>query len=327
MRPRDGLGRVRRSLRGRLRRFRVVRVAARQAREARRWMSRHRPTRSYWDLPPRQALRLAYNIVLGREPDPFGTADLFPKLCSGELSRSQLVESLRGSEEFKNQVRLTMLGPSLHLSRCDFIRALPKASRILDLGGTHLHSDIGAFVAMGYPYSFEELIIVDLPHEERHELYQVGGRLTEVQSRRGPVRYRYHSMADLSAYEDDSFDLVYSGQTIEHVTEEEGDHVLAEVARVLRPGGYLAVDTPNGRATRLQQAAFIDPDHKVEYTHGQLVEKFQQAGFEVLEAKGLNYVGQSLRDGRFDIGEAAGNQGLYAEIEDCYLLAYVCQVK
>lgn len=305
----------------------LVRSVARLADSARARVAAKRPTMSYWDLPPKQALRFAYNVVLGREPDPVGAADLLPKLRSGDLSRAQLVESLRGSEEFHNQVRFTLLGPSLHLSRCDFIQSLPRASRILDLGGTHLHSDIGAFVALGYPYSFEELIIVDLPHEERHELYQVGGRLTHVESPRGPVRYRYHSMADLSVYETDSFDLVYCGQTIEHVTEEEGEHVLAEVARVLRSGGYLAVDTPNARATRLQQEEFIDPDHKVEYTHGELVAKFQRLGFEVLEAKGLNYLGDSLRQGKFDITEVAGNQGVYAQIEDCYLLAYICQVK
>ena len=44
----------------------------------------------------------------------------------------------------------------------------------------------------------------------------------------------------------------------------------------LRPGGYFALDTPNGRLTRLQQADFIDPDHKIEYTFEQLFAKLRR---------------------------------------------------
>jgi SAM-dependent methyltransferase len=306
-------------------RSRSVRSLVRYRDLGRAWISARLPTRSYWELPTEQAFRLAYNIILGRDPDPVGQADLLPKLSSGELSRTQLVEWLRGSEEFHNHVRFTMIGPSLHLSRCDFIRTLPRAARILDLGGTHLNCNDGALVTLGYPYPFDELVIIDLPHDQRHELYATSERLDEVLSPKGPVRYRYHSMTELGQYADESFDLVYSGQTIEHVVEEEADHVLSEAARILRPGGHLALDTPNARATRLQQAEFIDPDHKVEYTHRQLRAKLQRAGFEICDAKGLNYLGDSLRKDRFDLGEAAGNRGLYAEIEDCYLLAYVCR--
>src|SRR5438445_210082 len=85
--------------------------------------------------------------------------------------------------------------------------------------------------------------------------------------RAGPIRYPYQSMTDLTGIDSGTVDLVYSGQSIEHVTEADGDVVLREVARVLRVGGWFAVDTPNGRATRAQQADFIDPDHEVEYTH------------------------------------------------------------
>jgi len=194
----------------------------------------------------------------------------------------------------------------------------------MDLGGTHQHHDHGALVRMGYPYAFEELVIVDLPADERHPIYQAMGDKREVATPLGPVRYHYHSMVDLSVFADDVFDLVYSGQSIEHVTEDDGDKVLAEVRRILRPGGYLAIDTPNARVTRLQQDAFIDPDHKLEYTVEQLATKLERAGFTIKESKGLNYAGGSLLAGAFSVEDVAGHAGVFAEARDCYLLTFLC---
>ena len=286
-------------------------------------MDRHL-RRSYWQLPEEHAVRLAYNVLLRREPDKDGEAHFLGGLASGEFNRNDVLDHLRWSLEF-HRMRGTQLGRSLHSSRSEFIIGLPEAKRILDLGGSSSYSDWGAMVVMGYPYTFESLTIVDLPPEDRHEIYRYTDRPTEVQTPKGPVRYAYHSMTDLSRYSDSSFDLVYSGQSIEHVPEEEGDEVLAAVYRVLRPGGYLAVDTPNAVACRAQQAEFIDPDHKVEYTHTEMTTKLEKAGFEIREAKGLNYVGESLAQGAFSIEEAAANPGIYGKPEDCYLLAYLCR--
>jgi SAM-dependent methyltransferase len=218
-----------------------------------------------------------------------------------------------------------MLGSSIHAGRGQFIRMLPPAGRIVDLGGTHLHQEVGALVGLGYPYRFRELVIVDLPPDERHPLYQSDVVPREVRSPLGPVRYRYHSMTDLSDFEDLSVDLVYCGQSIEHVSDDEGSVVLKEVFRILRSGGHLALDTPNARVTRLQQAEFIDPDHKVEYTSEELSAKLEAVGFEILEVKGLNYAGRSLAAGRFNANEVAGNSGLFWEARDCYILCYQCR--
>jgi len=104
---------------------------------------------------------------------------------------------------------------------------------------------------------------------------------------------------------------------------EEAAVVLKEVYRILRPGGWLGLDTPNGRVTRLQQPDFIDPDHKAEYTWPELQRMLSEAGFETAWAKGLNYAGESLAAGRFDVAEVAGNVGFFDAIEDCYILAVV----
>jgi SAM-dependent methyltransferase len=220
---------------------------------------------------------------------------------------------------------MTEFGPSLHYGRGVFIRSLPRARRILDIGGAAVGDPSGGLVLLGYPYRFDELVVIDLPSEDRHALYQDAARPDSVETARGRVTYRYHSMTDLSGLASESFDLVYSGESIEHVTRRDADRVLAQVRRVLRPGGVLALDTPNSRLTRLQQDVFIDPDHKYEYAHGEMSALLRGNGFVVERAHGISYGGESVARGVFDPGELATKRGLYDDIESCYLLAYVCR--
>ncbi|UCC39617.1 MAG: methyltransferase domain-containing protein [Candidatus Aminicenantes bacterium] len=270
-------------------------------------------------------IHTGYRILLRREPDEEGLLHYKKLLGSGEISPQAFFEDLMSSDEFRGKLYFENHLFSLHYSRCQFIHMLPKASRILDLGGSSQHDDRGALVCMGYPYKFEELIIVDLPSDDSHPIYSSKKDLDVVQSALGAIRYNYHSMTDLSRYPDASFDMVVSGQSIEHITEEEGGHLIGEAFRVLKPGGYFCLDTPNGPACRLHVKGFISEDHKIEYSHEQLSEKIRQAGFEICDAWGLNYMGESFRNKVFSREEVSKNIGVFAEIEHCYLLAYICQ--
>ncbi len=279
---------------------------------------------AFGSLSTDDAVRMAFNVVLRRDPDPDGLAHYRRELDSGRLTRAAMVELMLSSTEFRQNVPFTDLVASMHLSRCEFVRGFPRAARILDVGGTDQSDEQGALASLGYPYRFERLTIVDLPPDDRHQLYQQGV-WKQAETRLGPVDYAYHSMVDLSAYGDGSFDLVYSGQSIEHVTEEEGDLTLAGIFRVLAPGGWFCLDTPNGPVWRVQGPDLINPDHKIEYSHEALAGKLEANGFEIVEAKGLNYVGASLAEGRFDEAEATANIGVFDEIEHCLHLAYVCR--
>jgi len=317
---------VKRPFRPLVQRSPAARTIVADARTMRRHLRARSTTDGFGEMPPEQAFRSAFNIVLNREPTEQETRDVLPLIEQDALPRMELVKRLEGSVEHRFGVPFekTTLPHSLHMSRCEFIVGLPPAHRILDIGGGDVNHPEGALVAMGYPYRFDALTIIDLPADERHPMYRSAEHPT-VASPRGPVTYRYQSMTDLSVFADGSFDLVYSGQSIEHVSEDDGDAVLREVRRILEPGGAFAFDTPNARVTRLQQSAFIDPDHKVEYTAPQLDVKLRAAGFEIVDRKGLNYVGESAAAGRFDWDEAARNRGMFAAAEDCYLLAYVCE--
>jgi Methyltransferase domain/Domain of unknown function (DUF4214) len=272
-------------------------------------------------------VELAYRFLLGREADDQGRKHFLERLRRRAISRDLFLRTLIDSREFAETRLHDELGTSLHESRGRFVRSLPPARRIVDLGGSCQGSTRGAMVELGYPYPFDRLTIVDLPSAERHELYRTEGdrAVASVQTERGPVDYLYQSMTRLEPIPDESVDLVYSGQSIEHVTRADARTTYGEVRRVLKPGGIFALDTPNARVTRLERDDFIDPDHKYEYTHEELTHDLAGAGFEIREAKGLNYAGPITSRAEFSARAVAHNCGVFSEIEDCYLLAYQCR--
>lgn len=267
---------------------------------------------------------MGYQFIMRRKPDKEGKAYFLKKLTNGELNRDQFLDTLVNSPEFKDKSPVNF-GEAIHQSRIQWVKSFPKADVIVDLGGSAKGDIRGALVAMGYPYSFKKLYIIDLPLDDRIKLYSDGYEVyKECQTEKGPVEYVYSSMLDLSQFADNSVDFVNSGQSLEHITEKEASQVLSECMRILRPGGNLCIDTPNGKSTRIQQTEFIDPDHKVEYDHETLFAKIQNAGFVKIESFGMNYMPVAHETKKFTIEEPKSNYGIFRDIEKCYILAYRC---
>lgn len=61
-----------------------------------------------------------------------------------------------------------------------------------------------------------------------------------------PYEFRRCNLEEGIPYGDGTFDLVYSGEVIEHIYNP--DYMLEECRRVLKPGGLLVVSTPNLQA-------------------------------------------------------------------------------
>ncbi len=76
---------------------------------------------------------------------------------------------------------------------------------------------------------------------------------------------------------DNSFDGVVGQHVVEHLTD--GDALLTEWHRVLRPGGRVVLATPNGRYP--DPDLFHDPDHRLIYSKTDLVELLVRTGFVV----------------------------------------------
>ena len=90
---------------------------------------------------------------------------------------------------------------------------------------------------------------------------------------------------DLSSIADDSIDLVFAGQTTEHLWPDELVGFLSEAARVLRADGLLVVDSPNRLVT--QALHWSHGGHTIELSAAEMTELLELAGFRVETCTGL----------------------------------------
>jgi SAM-dependent methyltransferase len=254
-----------------------------------------------------------YRGILGREPDPAGAALWTERLRKGSVAT--VLKGMMGSDEFRrnyvyrqlqmedgrllgtfsNLMSSAIWNAPIHTLRCHLVQEfLPKARRVLDLGGASAEPE-GALLNMGYRGA-QEIVIVDLPPDVRFKKAVETNKSTTYDGT--AVNYAYHSMAELSHYPDASFDLVWSGQTMEHIQREEGGAVMREVGRILKPGGVFALDTPNRTATGMWTIRpFIHAEHKYEYRYEEFVDAMASSGLELVMSKGLVDLSRSLESG------------------------------
>ena len=138
----------------------------------------------------------------------------------------------------------------LHRSRLLVACQLPKAERIVDLGGSSEGNPEGALLVYGYPYHFKSLSIVELPREARHELYtEICGEYDRpIQTPKAPsTRLRLDDRPLGLRRRHDRPGLRRAVDRARH--DRQALTVIHEVHRVLKPGGYFCFDTPNRNVT------------------------------------------------------------------------------
>lgn len=224
------------------------------------------------------------------------------QLDQGKISRLGLLFSfLMIPASWEQKFFHTQGNFSHHQARLKLVQnELPAAQRILDLGGASGSDPQGSLLAMGYPYHPKRIDIVDLPIAERFFQSDAPPIEQYTTAHATEIRYHYISMTDLSTFADQTFDLVWSGQSIEHITQAEADLVIQEVYRVLKPGGYFCLDTPNRQLTLLQvRQGFVHPEHKFEYLPSELAAKLSDRAFRVVAQKAVSPMPMSYATGRF----------------------------
>ena len=200
---------------------------------------------------------------------------------------------------------------------------------IVDLGGSTPHLEEGALYLMGYEPWASRLIIVDLPPEDRFNEWKktADSERKIVKHDKGVVEYAYGSIGDLSFIEEDGFaDMVWSGNSIEHIPEDEADVMVEQVFRILKPGGSFCLDTPNRRVTKeIFSKDYCHIDHKIEYTDESLSAKLEKHGFVIKKRLGLLDCSRLFeKKQEFTLRFQMDCPNITEKIEDGFILYYEC---
>ena len=198
---------------------------------------------------------------------------------------------------------------------------LPKGDIILDLGGANC-----PLYKMGYSHKFKKLYLIDLPPEERCDMYKE--IVVDPDCDGGEVVIKYGDMTELDTFPDESVDFVWSGQSIEHVPLESGRRMCEAAYRVLKPGGFFCLDTPNRLITRIQTqnigGGFIHPEHFLEYEPDQLRGLLETAGFNVEKVLGICEMTSSSQRGHFDYTDFLYGNQISDNFENSYIQYFQC---
>lgn len=275
------------------------------------------------ELSTREIVSNIFACLLHRRPTEADLDAIQARLKAGEFTLEDLSIRITLGAEFLQQFFARPQRHHLHVlhaARLKLIRGfLPGGRRILDVGGAN-----GSMLDYGYQQKFEELILTDIPADQRiPELRDID--LMRKWAGRGNVRVLYTSLTDLSALSDGSVDLVWVGQVVEHITEEELKIALREIFRVLQPGGHFCFDTPNGILTRIHSPdQLIHPEHKKEYTPAELRTVIGEAGFQIEEELGMVSMPRTYRTRVFSYEEMVLNSGFSRDLDSCYLVYFSC---
>lgn len=268
--------------------------------------------------------RKLFRTVMGREPaeeelghllSALGKTDWFGDIKKIMLSNDGVENELHRSMDLHLHL--------IHAARLKVIKLLlPCGEIILDLGGAN-----APLYRMGYPHSFNKLYLIDYPEDRRHESFRDVSLERTVDG--GEIILRFADMTDLAGFGDETVDLVWSGQSIEHVSPNHGVRMCAEAYRVLKPGGSFCLDTPNRLITELHTKSvgggFIHPDHKIEYTPKQLREILVAAGFDIVSELGICEMPLTTLRGVFAYEDFVVGGAISLAPERSYIQYYHCK--
>jgi SAM-dependent methyltransferase len=99
------------------------------------------------------------------------------------------------------------------------------------------------------------------------------------------VRWIANTTGDMCSVPDKSVDLVFAGQTVEHVWPPDLAGFFLESHRVLEQGGWLVYDSPNRTLTH--PLNWIHPQHTAELTVMEAVQLARLAGFGEIRVRGV----------------------------------------
>lgn len=277
------------------------------------------------DIGPEEFVRLAYLVLLRRPVDETGMGDWRRRIERGTFDTQRVLDTLLGSDEY-----LASHGADifryLHMARQQWVRTLDPFDSILDIGGSSAGRREGALIELGYPHRPARLDILDLPPDRQFWGTPTFDQTEPLDFDWGRVTYfhgRAEEVADVSALQSRRYACIFMGQAIEHILPEKLPSLLGWIRSHLLPGGRFVMDTPNRAITKIHSPhAYINADHKLEYTPAQLEDVFAAAGFSVVRRTGLVHLPQMACTGVFDARWFPQAPLVHDDADASYLFAF-----
>jgi len=147
---------------------------------------------------------------------------------------------------------------------CRFIQKkfIPENCRILDIGAGYCN------------------FINNIQAKEKHAV-DIFSRLPEYANK--DVATHVHSCTNLDFFNNDSFDVIFASNLLEHLTREELLETLYELKRILRENGKLIILQANFKYCA--KTYYDDYTHIQAFTERGLSEMLEAHGFHILEVK------------------------------------------
>jgi glycosyltransferase involved in cell wall biosynthesis/SAM-dependent methyltransferase len=270
-------------------------LARAMGKRARAWVERE----CCWDLAARRYLEFAQSVSEGRpwpssipEPQPATPAATEPE-CTPEPAQAPSTAAYLRTWAIGQQSNLYL---DYHLTRLDKTLAITPPGgtedRILEMGA-YLQITPALKLRLGYG-EVRGCYLGPSGQVDRRVITSSGGETFECEIE------LFDAEADPFPYPDGYFATVLCGELIEHLTADPM-HMMAEINRVLRPGGHLVLTTPNIASMRAIAAILegfhpgffppyirpsrpgeeVEARHSREYTPKEISHLLSDSGFEV----------------------------------------------
>ncbi|HWH12704.1 MAG TPA: methyltransferase domain-containing protein [Solirubrobacteraceae bacterium] len=159
----------------------------------------------------------------------------------------------------------------LHALRSEELRRLPRDARTIVSGGcaaewyfSWFNDNFGGRPERHYGVELFADAPPDLPEE---------------------VTWLRQSLGTMSGIADREADLVFAGEVIEHLWPDDIAGFLTEAWRVLKPGGVMALDSPNRIVCQAQR--WTHPEHTLEFSAEEITRLLKLAGFDDVTLRGI----------------------------------------
>ena len=279
------------------------------------------------NLSEEDYVKLAYIVLLQRKVDDVGLNYWKEKIQSKTFRYKELIDSLYSSPEFIMHYQVPF-SDMLHKGRQQWCNSLEKFDCILDIGGSSPNIAMGALIELGYVHRPREITILDLPEERQYWGKPKFSQDRDYQFEWGTLKYVHGFVENIYNYEDlrdKSFDLIFMGQTIEHIQKDQLGIVLRWIREHLKKGGKFIFDTPNRDITKIQLPDnYIDEDHKYEYTPAEMEVLLNKSGFNVARKTGILQMPETLASNKFNPLEVYETKIVSDAAENSYVFAFEC---